>query len=866
MLKHAAGSRFVSNPLTHHARYSRSTNQSGSESTSESKPASRHGSARLVLLAAAMLAMCVLLCTASVSGSGRSGQQSYIPPVPTSIPQVSAREFGASTRSAVELPSKRYRVAVEKQAPVNELGALEPARLLNLRANQIGVDRQITQDLDGGAKEVANADGTALRLFSIKSTGAQAIRVHFRGFDLPEGDQVFVYGASAESHVGGPYSRKGPFENGDFWADVVEGDTIFVEHFVAAGGAGSRLSIPEISHAFAGFDVADFAPQLLSCHVDASCGEFAEKNAIARILFQDGGLFVCTGTLVNNRAQDHTPLFLTAAHCVSNGTVAQTVQAFWFYQTTACNSGILRLTSSQSGTSMLVTDRDTDSTLLRFNNAPPPGVVFVGWDPNPRFAQTAGFALHHPAGGTPPSLTSFLRSADGTIVNDNFPCAASGLVSGFIVSWTTGDTEQGSSGSALFASDGAGIIGVLSCGPVPASCSNRISLYSKFADFYSRAASPFLEGGATPCVTSLAPPSRSFSATGGTGTVNVTTSSSCAWTATTNANWITITSGSGTGNGQISYTVIANPFTAPRSGTITADGQTHTVNQAGVNCSFEVSPGSRSFGAGGGTADIGVTTGAACGWSAIPSDAWITINAGAQGNGNGTVNYTVAANTSPSQRTGQISIEGQIHTITQSGIDCNFSLAPATAIFQQTGGNGTVNVTVISGCGWTAGSNATWLVITAGGSGNGNGVVSYSVAANSAAGTRTGRITVSDKFIDVTQSSGPFINTIVPEAKNLIILGVNFDSGAKVFMDGVKQKTLRDTAAGSTRLVAKKAFKKIGNGQTVSIVVKNSDGSESPAVPFFKPGAAIVIDQPRRDRPRGHFESDRNRRIPAARR
>jgi hypothetical protein len=357
----------------------------------------------------------------------------------------------------------------------------------------------------------------------------------------------------------------------------------------------------------------------------------------------------------------------------------------------------------------------------------------------------------------------------------------------------------------------------------------------------------------------LAPPSRDFTTAGGTGTVAVTTSSNCPWTATTNVNWITITSGSGTGNGQISYTVIPNPFSTPRSGTITTDGKSHTVNQAGVACSFVISPDNRSFGVGGGSGEIGVTTGGACAWTAVSSEVWITINSGNPGTGNGTVNYSVAANTGVSQRTGQITIQGQAHTITQSGIDCNFSMSPTTAAFEQAGGNGSVNVTVASGCSWNAGSNATWLVITGGGSGNGNGVVSYSVAPNGGAGTRTGRITVSDKFIDVTQTSGPLITSIVPEEKNLIISGVNFDSGAKVFMDGVKQKTLRDGATGSTRLVAKKAFKKIGNGQTVSLIVKNGDGSQSPAVSFFKPGTAIAIDRSRVERPRGQFESGRNK-------
>ena len=50
--------------------------------------------------------------------------------------------------------------------------------------------------------------------------------------------------------------------------------------------------------------------------------------------------------------------------------------------------------------------------------------------------------------------------------------------------------------------------------------------------------------------------------------------------------------------------------------------------------------------------------------------------------------------------------------------------------------DGSVTVTAGAGCAWTATSNAAWISITAGGSGTGNGTVSYSVAANGARAQR----------------------------------------------------------------------------------------------------------------------------------
>ncbi len=84
------------------------------------------------------------------------------------------------------------------------------------------------------------------------------------------------------------------------------------------------------------------------------------------------------------------------------------------------------------------------------------------------------------------------------------------------------------------------------------------------------------------CAFTLDSSSVSIAAGGGSGTFGVTASSpNCGWTATSNDPWITITSGaSGTGPGSVAYTVAANSG-ADRVGTITAGGQTFTINQAG---------------------------------------------------------------------------------------------------------------------------------------------------------------------------------------------------------------------------------------------------------------------------------------------
>ena len=197
------------------------------------------------------------------------------------------------------------------------------------------------------------------------------------------------------------------------------------------------------------------------------------------------GSIVCTGTLLNDTAQDQTPYFLTANHCVPTQTVAQTVEVYWFYQTTSCNSGVLRSdwVHQAGGANLLATQSSNDFSLLRLVNNAPAGAWFSGWTSGIQSTGTGVFGLHHPDGFTPPDIDSYLRRASGTITSTNANCL--GLVNGYRTDWTSGTTEPGSSGSGLWNSSGY-LVGVLSCGPIPATCNSPDSWYSKFANFYSQ--------------------------------------------------------------------------------------------------------------------------------------------------------------------------------------------------------------------------------------------------------------------------------------------------------------------------------------------------------------------------------------------
>ncbi len=109
--------------------------------------------------------------------------------------------------------------------------------------------------------------------------------------------------------------------------------------------------------------------------------------------------------------------------------------------------------------------------------------------------------------------------------------------------------------------------------------------------------------------------------------------------------------------------------TATVSSTATFIG-TNTIALTGTgynSCTYSISPASQSFGSSGGYGSVSVTTSSGCSWTASSSYSWITITSGSSGGVSGTVNYSVASNSSTSSRTGTITIAGQTFTLTQSG-------------------------------------------------------------------------------------------------------------------------------------------------------------------------------------------------------
>jgi hypothetical protein len=240
------------------------------------------------------------------------------------------------------------------------------------------------------------------------------------------------------------------------------------------------------------------------------------------------------------------------------------------------------------------------------------------------------------------------------------------------------------------------------------------------------------------------------------GYVNVGTGCYFAQKTTIDVSWIQIRSTHG-GGVFVDVAVTANTGLA-RAGHITfADGGVTymqiTISQdTGGNCVTAVSPASVAFDENGGTGQLMVSGTAGCSWTARPEGIALTIGGGSPGTGNGTVSFTVAANTSVYSRSGTINVGGIRSAITQRA--CPTSASPSELYVSAAGGTFTITVASSAICTWIATTVSSFItIVRADELRTGPGTVTMTVAPNTTGHARTGFLGAASQTIEVIQSA-----------------------------------------------------------------------------------------------------------------
>jgi len=193
---------------------------------------------------------------------------------------------------------------------------------------------------------------------------------------------------------------------------------------------------------------------------------------------------------------------------------------------------------------------------------------------------------------------------------------------------------------------------------------------------------------------------------------------------------------------------------------ISASGATVTITQpvapvlSSLNCSpASVTPPATSTctvslsGAVSSTTAIGLSSSAA----AATVQSSVNITAGLTST-TFTVSTSTVSSSTPAVITATLGSGSKNFTVTLTpAATCSYTLSANSANPSSSAGSGNFNVVTSAGCSWTVTNNSTFITITAGGSGTGNGTVSYSVTANSGA-TRIGTLTIATQTFTVTQS------------------------------------------------------------------------------------------------------------------
>lgn len=261
------------------------------------------------------------------------------------------------------------------------------------------------------------------------------------------------------------------------------------------------------------------------------------------------------------------------------------------------------------------------------------------------------------------------------------------------------------------------------------------------------------------CAFTFDPNGLAVSSAGGNGSLEMTASSQdCAWTLTLDQSWVHLTSpASGVGDATITFTVDANGGSSRDAG-LYANGTRVNIHQSS-GCSYIVSPTSAAMPAAGGTGAVTISASTSCYWISTSYASWIVITSGANGNGNGTTEYSVQPNTTGEARTGLIVVAGTNVTITQRENDCTFAVAPTSANYSSSASSGTATVTTQSACAWTPviESGGDFVTITSGAAGGtGNGSFTYALSANTTNSARTAVIRVGGGSITITQGANGY--------------------------------------------------------------------------------------------------------------
>ncbi len=364
-----------------------------------------------------------------------------------------------------------------------------------------GVDVAANVSIDNAGTWTTLKNGDRIWRLTLKSENALALGVYYDDFWLPEGSELYLYNES-KTQILGAFTHLNNPSSGIFANELVQGDQVTLEYYEPKGTVSNAIiSISNVSYAYRsvhslfGSKTWEYNSSE-SCQVDVNCPEGDDwrdqQRGVARIsVVHDGQHGWCSGSLVNNTAEDCMPYFLTADHCADGANFEEVQQwVFYFnYERENCQetNEIEPVPVTMTGAVMKSRGgmNGSDFYLVLLSTYVPQSynAYFNGWKTT-NASSTNGQGIHHPAG----DIKKISRYTQTAQTYQSYYWA---------VKWTptssgAGVTEGGSSGSPLFNS-AKQIMGTLSFGLSACSVGsagqgtgpNEYDFYGKFSSSWT---------------------------------------------------------------------------------------------------------------------------------------------------------------------------------------------------------------------------------------------------------------------------------------------------------------------------------------------------------------------------------------------
>ena len=328
-------------------------------------------------------------------------------------------------------------------------------------------------------------DGTHVWKLKISSQFAYAMNLSFDSFYLPENSKLFIYNPDF-SMIYGAYTELNNNSEEVFASPLLKGDELIIEYSEPVDVSEEfKLHIEYVVHDYK--DILNYSNERNSnrtCGTNVVCPEADPyENQINAVSWLDMGGYICTGSMLNNTAQDLTPYYITAWHC-TEGENVNTFRFYFNYETNSCSVSSASYGSSAYGSTQRASSgsMDGDFSLLEITGTIYDSwdVYYAGWRRNTSAPNIAS-GVHHP-GGDPKKIIFDNDNAYSFGSINWYGGGYSPSGSHWAITWDDGGTEGGSSGSPAYDNNGR-FIGVLSGGgnECSSSSSSGESYYGKFS-------------------------------------------------------------------------------------------------------------------------------------------------------------------------------------------------------------------------------------------------------------------------------------------------------------------------------------------------------------------------------------------------